>query len=293
MTNVWIVGLGPHLPLDLRTFAKTMNRLQRHFSFRVVDKTIQLEDLKEPPFSGLFYNSSDLFRVVKENVASIPDEDFIICVGAIRVVHLPDGKPDVGFSPSENEWFGIWRNALTPLDDAYARIGFISVAQWMQRFEGASYRTTAQYLCHMTIAFLGDVLFDGELTHPDFRWCVFDFNDDLESIGESVKKCSISQGVVQKIKGLQPAGTELSQDQIVAAFQAMAMYVRRPTMASTFRYLNESSVTQVFVIGILLSNSLNPLLSFVNASVWTSIGMGLLFVTILLYLNFRPAGRLG
>ncbi len=290
MIKIELIEIGQYLPINLKKFIKKLNSIQNSFHFYSKQENINIDTNLQPKYNGLFFNSNDIFSSVLKN--STNTDDLKIAIGAISIVHIEDENIENNIDIEEYEWFGVWQNNLCPINQKYNNIGLISLKQWMQNYEQESYRTNEQYLCHMIIAFIGDILYSGKLTHADFRWCIFDLNDDMHSISESVKKCNLSQGVQEIILKEKPIIQDVSGTQILESFNRMAKFVRQPNISSIFRFLNENAITQFFIIGILLANSLNPLLTVANGSIFSSGLMGIIFISIFFYLRHKPYGKL-
>ena len=292
MLTIKLIGIGLYMPVNLHKLAKKLNKLQKSFLFIASDSYIDIQERLKPKYSGIFYDSYDILNFAKSINKDDKVSDLFLCIGAVNIIHSDNMLSEKEINP-DDEWFGVWQNEHCPLTKEFNNYGIISLTQWIKNFQESSYRSNQQYICHMITAFLGDIIYEGKLTHTDFRWCVFDFNDDMFSISESIKKCNISKGVRETILNNSPAYSTLTSEEIFKSFNSITKYVRRPGILSVFRYLNESAVTQFFIIGILLANSLNPILDFINGSILSSILMGLIFFIIIFYLRFKPSGRLG
>jgi hypothetical protein len=145
----------------------------------------------------------------------------------------------------------------------------------------------------MMIAFLGDVLFAETLTHTDFRWCVFDLNDDVDTILESVKKCRIDKLVYLRARtvGLRPQVSG-NTDEVLLALKRMARWVRRPTILSVIRYFHENSITSFFIIGLLLTIAINPIADFLKQWGWLALAFAVVFVLLVIKEVYWPSGKL-
>jgi hypothetical protein len=246
----------------------------------------------EGRFSGGFRDFRpalcDGLAVIKELLSheqsfGMGSEDALIAVTSAYIGRKSgDENPDF-----EDFDLGIWRNRATPSIDR--RIALFSTAPWIDRYERAGYRSVGQYLSFLTVAFLGDHLVDGGLTHLNFRRCVFDYNGDNASVVESVKQSRLCDECRDRLKEMKTIGG-FDSGQVASAFTRLLKLSRYPTARHVWRSFQEDPLISVFGTGFVISLLTGLIIEHVkNDTVVFLAGLLLLFFLR----RFYPSGKLG
>jgi len=125
---------------------------------------------------------------------------------------------------------------------------------------------------------------------------VFDLNDDLDSIAESVRKARIHEDVENQIRSAALNTTyalSASNKELLDGFNNILKWVRRPGGWMVLRYFHENAVTSVFLLGLLLSLAIQDMFEFVKPGIWLSAIMIGVFALLVFWHHRWPSGRLG
>ncbi|HEY0670687.1 MAG TPA: hypothetical protein VGD27_00405 [Longimicrobiales bacterium] len=185
------------------------------------------------------------------------------------------------------DYFGVW----PPLPggqpiDGPVTAGVVSTNLWVRRYERSAYRTTEQYVEHIIVAFLGDTLARGVLTHARFRRCVFDYNEDLDSIIDSVRGASLCKECTARLsdeRQLGPLAAQIGGQKLSAAMQAILKDVSRPRTRIVLQVLQEDATFSIVILGVLAAIGVNLLSGWLAKSPFkisiaiTVLAFGLLF----------------
>jgi hypothetical protein len=200
----------------------------------------------------------------------------------------------------EYDYFGVWppQPGGQPLNGPPS-IGVVSINLWARRYEHLAYRTTAQYLEHLIVAFLGDTLSRGILTHARFRRCVFDYNEDLDSIVDSVRSAKLCKQCSEYLgddRNLGPLGARVGGKMITGAFNAILKDIRRPPARAVFQVLQQDGTFSILILGVLAAIGINLLSNWLTSSPFETaaiiVAFGLLFGwTVWRYLRPGPPLR--
>jgi len=272
---------------------------QQAFRFEVLPECIEVEKLSSR--HAPYYTDHELLPAIHAALdrQGVPkDEEAVVVVfTSLRLAKAVMKKGRMaGIEP---DYLGLWDKATNKTTAGKRHVGIISTALWLQKYEREAYRTAEQYIAHMLLAFLGDQLYRGGITHDAFHRCVFDFNDDLDSIVQSVQRSRICGKCLSKI-GEKPARSKiagyLEPGTITEAMKSISKSVRRPRYSHILRSLQEDGVFSLLIFGILASLSLNIFAAEVDAwgagTLFAAIG----FLTLVAYVGwqrFSPNQRLG
>ena len=297
---VYFVFLGQHPALDLKSLTGDLNRIQKTFRFALLDDTgegnlqewslDEVQACSEPPFftHGCIFSS---LQTALDRRPDLPANGHIIVVTNVRVTEGQSTVPD----HEDDDYFGIWTPRVTGRGELRA---VISYAIFQERYQERSRRTLEQYVAYMVVAGLGDNLYEKVLTHPDFRFCTFDYNSDLDSIVPSLRRSGLCESCAKTIRTVNPTRiATLKAEDVASAFDAILRYVHRPRFLVVLRALAEEPLFSLVGVSIGLS----VVLAMVSQSIedlqlelitWLVAGM-LLFFTVgwILKQHFRP-GRL-
>jgi hypothetical protein len=168
----------------------------------------------------------------------------------------------------EYDYFGVWPPQIVELPvEGSPIIGVASTYLWVRRYEMLAYRTTEQFLEYLVVAFLGDVLYHGSLTHTRFRHCVFDYNEDLDSIVDSIRRASLCKQCTENLANEQklgPLGASVGGSRIVEAMEGILNDVRRPRWRMVFQALQQDGTFSILILGLLAAIGVNVLSNWVT-----------------------------
>ena len=240
---------------------------QGAFHFEVLPQRIEVEKLSSR--HAPFYTDQELLPAIKtcldgKNSLKLPQDAIVVAFTSLRLAKAI--KKNGRVTGIEPDYFGLWDKA-TDKTAGKRRIGIISTALWLQKYESAAYRTAEQYIAHMLLAFLGDQLYKNGITHDAFHRCVFDFNDDLDSIVQSVQRSRICKKCLSQIGKKSARSTvakQLDPDRITDAMRRISQAVRQPRFRHILRSLQEDGVFSLLIFGVLASLALNIFANEVN-----------------------------
>lgn len=270
---------------------------QGAYCFEVLPQCIPVEK-----FSGRhapYYTDRELLPVIRTALdrQQVPRDAVVVVFTSLRLAKAVVKKGRAaGIEP---DYLGLWDRVTDKTSAAGRRIGIVSTALWLQKYEREAYRTVEQYVAHMLLAFLGDQLYRGGITHDAFHRCVFDFNDDLDSIVQSVQRSRLCRKCEDKMKK-KPSRSNiagyLDPDTITTAMKAISKSVRRPRYGHILRSLQEDGIFSLLIFGILVSLSLNLFAGVVDkwgaGALFTAVGI-LALAGYVIWQRFRPNQRLG
>jgi len=276
--------------------ARRLNRIQSGFSVAVHAGLLDVEslDCPRPPY----YDADQLLGELRGLVPLSSTQPTRLIIGITSVPLAVKTSPAGADSHAEwdEDYFGYW----SPPEGGAAAdgepvVGIVSTAAWTRRYEASAYRTTEQFLEVLVAAFLGDVLYRSKLTHKQFRRCVFDYNEDLDSIVDSVRRARFCRQCLRHLRIDQELGSlakPIGAKTVSAALVSLAADARRPRLKSVLQALQQDGTFSVLILGLLAAIGVNVLSSWVpNQSRWQVIVpvalLGVLFVRVL-WEYFRP-----
>jgi len=167
----------------------------------------------------------------------------------------------------DDDYFGHW-----PPPEGGAAIdgdqvvGIISTTLWSRRYEAAAFRTIEQFLEVLVAECLGDILYRSKLTHKQFRRCVFDYNEDVESIVDSIRRarfCAKCLGQLRSDDALGTLAKPIGAESIAAALVGITADARRPRLKTVFQSLQQDGTFSVLILGVLAAVGVNVLSTWV------------------------------
>ncbi len=273
---VYLIALGPAAASQsrkphgvlLQALARRLNRVQEAFDFRLLpqaDSTgavlgLSLEEVEScdvPPY----YTDGSILRSVEKFLHRYPEIDpdtHVVVVTNVRVTKGVDCSPA---AKDGEDYFGLWAPEGV---DRTRRRGVISTALYLDRYQEKARRTAEQYVAYMLMAYLGDTSFDPRLTHRDFRFCVFDYNDDLDSIVPSIRRSGLCEGCDRRIGGGRSELADLSPKAFREAYLAILRYVHRPHPRVILDTLQSTAVFSLTVLVLAAGVSINLLSDGLN-----------------------------
>lgn len=269
---------------------------QKAFSFEVLPVRIEVESLTSR--HAPYYTDRELLPAINARLdgQNLPDDAIVVILTSLRLAKAVMKKGRVaGIEP---DYLGLWDKA-TDGGTGKRRIGIISTALWLQKYEREAYRTAEQYIAHMLLAFLGDQLYRGGITHDAFHRCVFDFNDDLDSIVQSVQRsrvCRKCLSTLEKKSARSKIAKYLEPERITEAMRRISKAVRQPRFGHILRSLQEDGIFSLLIFGVLASLALNIFANEVNKwgnpALFAAVG-GITLVAWIVWQRFWPSQRLG
>ena len=249
--------------------AKWLNRSffgphQKAFNFEVLPVQIDVEDISSA--HAPYYTDQELLPAINARLDErhLPGDAIVVAFTSLRLAKAIMKKGCVtGIEP---DYLGLW-DKVTDKTAGKRRIGIISTALWLQKYEQEAYRTAEQYIAHTLLAFLGDQLYKGGITHDAFHRCVFDFNDDLDSIVQSVQRSRICKKCLSKLEkrsARSKVAKYLEPGRITEAMRRISRDVRKPRFRHILRSLQEDGVFSLLIFGVLASLALNIFANEVN-----------------------------
>ncbi len=294
--RVW--RIGEHVTGELDDLVRRLNRCQDLFRF---ESMIDTELVPPPEAQALkppFCADAALYRLFPVDPGD--DADFHAAITSYRISTAADMEGP-GY---DIDYFGL----CDVSDPVSARKAVFSTALWEQRYEPQALRDTWQYLALMFVFLLGDGLAMNEvdargepvrdprrLSHIEFRWCCFDYNDDLDSIVQSVRKARLCPLCRRRIATARYRvnGRTVEGRDALWAFDAMLLLARRPTLHNVFRYLHGQAITSLAFFTVMVSVLIDVVLRQADGSLFVAAGVLLVFVAALFWLRYRPTRGLG
>lgn len=290
--RLYIVRVGEYLPTGLeRRLQHELRELGRRDGFFTEVVLLPGASLPEsqPGKRSLHFDAEKISDVLRQSVdeakAEMGPEDSVIGLTAARIA--PPGED--GKDASE-DCFGYYRNELMPQvrDNRYA---VISTALWQQKYDATAYRNTFQYTLFMVASFLGDRYASAPLSHAEFRRCMADFDDDLDSIVFSVRKARLCESCIRQLDAAPLGLREL--------LEALLRKVREPTFFRVAQAIKDSPIPSILVMGVLFSlfmGALGKVITGSDSPVPTAVSAAVflaLFFAALVVGKLWPMGRLG
>lgn len=269
---------------------------QQAFQFEALAEQIAVEDFSSR--HAPYYTDQELFPVINARLEKpgLPRDAVVVAFTSLRLAKAVMKKGRVaGIEP---DYLGLWDKA-TNKTAGKRRIGIISTALWLQKYELEAYRTAEQYIAHMLLAFLGDQLYRDGVTHDAFHRCVFDFNDDLDSIVQSVQRSRVCKKCLAKLEdksARSKVAEYLEPARISEAMRNISGAVRKPRFRHILRSLQEDGVFSLLIFGVLASLALNifanELNKWGNPALFALAGFFILVLWII-WQRIWPSQRLG
>ena len=267
---VYLVFVGHHSVVLLGDLVARLNGLQSAFEFRLlpgadISGTVvdfSLEDVQAcdtPPF----YTDGSILGTLETVLERYPEVERNAHVAVVTNVRITRGR-DCSPEPGEaGDYFGLWWPAGV---DETRRRAAISLALYLDRYQDRGRRTAEQYVAFLLVAFLGDTLFEPKLTHLDFRFCVFDYNDDLDSIVPSIRRSGLCEKCQERIaSSVTNTAERVSGKSLLQAFNSLLRYVHRPHPRVVFETLQHDALFSLIVLGVaagVVINLISNLLGF-------------------------------
>jgi hypothetical protein len=269
--QVYLVYLGPHAAVNLGRLVVKLNGLQHAFDFRLFPDAVfggsilpfQLDDLNACDIAPFFTDGAIMTRLRKV-LDRYPEIDARARVIVVTNARLTRGNECTQDPPDIGDFLGLWAPESVVGD---RRFGVISLALYLDRYEERARRTAEQYVAFLLLAYLGDTLIDPKPTHRDFRFCVFDYNDDLESIVSSIRRSAICERCRERIAQTLPSDPGVSGHSLLAAFDGVLAYVRKPRVYVVWKTLQSDPLFSLFIIGIAAGIAINIATGLIGVAV--------------------------
>ncbi len=252
--TVCIYQVGDFIDVDLKAFCKTMNRICWNFHFVHVDESVDETEFanKSKESSYYIFDAADIIKRIP--LMETPGRT-LHC--GITNVWITDSFENLQREPTrEDVYFGYWTNDLVG-GEIRGDTGLISLAPWLSRYERESKRDLTQYLAFVIFSFIGDRIGNQSMTHAAFRWCMFDYNLDLDTIVWSIRKSRLCKHCKDHIASIED-GIYLDD------FKRVLDYTRKPSWPVIFDHLRNSSVFSILVLGILMTFAIGTIINNVS-----------------------------
>jgi hypothetical protein len=296
--DVYLVEIGEFVAVDFKKLAKILNNLQKSFRFLYLEEDIdELKDVSKYQVNKKIFCDPKLILAAlvdsKPHYSQTTNDKIIVGITGVWMADVSGESNDsINFSDC---YFGYWTNELG--DTSYdKRFSVISTAPWLYKYENLCFRDIYQYMSFMLVSFLGDYLHPKGLTHPEFRWCAYDYNPDLDSICDSIKKSRICKKCERKLNdasmahGLEPVET-------IDSLRKILTYSRRPKFHYILRAYQDNPVFTFFVTGLMLSIVAGCIANQLTNPIYLAILTGCIFFSLLVFIllkeHFIPGGKLG
>jgi predicted Zn-dependent protease len=286
-------GIERDLIKNLNNRLNKLGHVKKAFEFEVIGE-INVDNIDSNDVPKHHYYSAPAILEVLRSFVINNDKNMPLVFGLTSVPLAHQEKcPDW-----EYDYFGVWPPQIVepPLEGSPI-IGVASTYLWVRRYETLAYRTTEQFIEHLVVAFLGDVLYHGSLTHARFRHCVFDYNEDLDSIVDSVRRADLCEQCKEHLKNEQklgPLGASIGGGRIVEAMEGILNDVRTPRWKMVFQALQQDGTFSILILGVLGAIGVNILSNWIESFSWGSVAL-VLFIGVLVGWGiskyFRPPLR--
>ncbi len=252
-----------------RLLTRNAPRVSEIFHFRVIGALDIDNDVDSSAVPKQhYYDAAAIVRALERFAAAGADVHVVIGITSLPLAcESPAGSQEWDY-----DYFGVWppQPGGQPLHGR-PTAGVISTSLWVRRFETLAYRTTDQFLEHAIVALLGDVLSSTRLTHARFRRCVFDYNEDLDSIVDSVRRarlCTQCETRLASPADLGELANAVGSSRVLGALQAILKDVRTPRWRTVFRVLQNDGVFSVLILGVVAAMGINLLSGWIEGPVF-------------------------
>jgi hypothetical protein len=275
-------GIDRDLIQKLKNRLNSRGPVRKAFEFEVVADKIDIDegvDSKDVPKQH-YYSAPAILKALRSHVVRNGNEiPLVLGLTSVPLAHQEKGPDGVW----EYDYFGVWPPQIVepPLEGSPI-IGVASTYLWVRRYETLAYRTTEQFLEHLIVAFLGDVLYNGSLTHARFRHCVFDYNEDLDSIVDSVRRADLCNQCTDHLaneQNLSSLGASVGGGRIVEAIEGILNDVRKPRWKMVFQALQQDGTFSILILGVLGAIGVNILSNWIESFSWGSVAL-VLFIGV-------------
>lgn len=299
--NIYFVEMGEFIStsIDLDKLSRTLNKLQTSFLFeKYNEKDDELKNVSKFQFNNnVCCDSKLVFQALVGSKQPYLSSNNTLIIGITSAWIADSTGNSVDPINISDCYFGYWHNQLVDTgsnDDR--RFAVISIAPWLLKYENLSLRDIYQYLSFMVVAFIGDYIHPDGMTHPEFRWCVYDYNPDMDSICQSIRKSRICDQCQTKI-GQASLSKELHPKEINSSLEKLLKYSRRPKFLDILRAYIDHPVFAFFGAGLILSifsNLITYKIEHFGDVVMIFMGICIAwFVALIVKEHFWPGKKLG
>ncbi len=262
------VGDDDELNREVRRAARVLRARQRLARVKVLPPMA----LPEPDSDAGMFVPAEACSLHMERVArerdgvTLQPGDSLVGFTSARLAQTADSAPG-------EEYFSFYRSPFASLD-LDERLCLVSTALWRQRYQALAFRNERQYMIWSLVAYWLDRFVDPVLTHREYRECIGDYVEDLDSIVYSVRKARLCSACRKHVDDLRVTMPDL------AAADNLLRYVRRPPPDRILESIQQSPVLSFMLLGVLFSLFTGAIGKAIDGSVLASGVSAALFILI-------------